>query len=176
LLEKAGYQFESYSVELSEIIDENLNCFDQVRYLSRSKMKQFLEHFGPKSDKYSFAMTFDTMVEFKGRALGKPKDKNEALGWLLDYRSKTQDVHTGCCLYSFKTQKIANCWTSTTTVHFKNYGEKEVLRYLDSQPDFMGKAGAYGIQDTGFDLYSHIEGEFSNVVGLPMKALAEKLK
>jgi septum formation protein len=175
LLEKAGYQFESYSVELSEIIDKNLNSFDQVMALAHSKMKQFLEHFGPKSDKYSFALTFDTMVEFEGRTLGKPADKNEALGWLLDYSGKVQKVHTGCCVYSFFDEKVVENWTSTTLVHFKDYGEKEALAYLDSEPSFINKAGGYGIQDPGFDLSSHIEGEFSNVVGLPLKALGERL-
>lgn len=138
-------------------------------------MKQFLEHYGPDSDQFSMALTFDTMVEFKGRALGKPKDKNEALGWLLDYSSKSQKVHTGVCIYSFLDKKIIENWTSTTVVHFKDYGEKEALEYLESQPDFLGKAGGYGIQDPGFNLYSHFEGEFSNVVGLPLKALSEKL-
>jgi len=176
LLEKAGYQYESYSIELSEIIDKNLNSFDQAKALARSKMEQFLEHFGAKSESYSCALTFDTMVEFEGRSLGKPADKNEALGWLLEYSGKTQKVHTGCCIYSFSKEKICENWASTTLVHFKSYGDKEALEYLDSEPSFINKAGGYGIQDSAFKLSSHIEGEFSNVVGLPLKALAKALK
>ena len=176
MLEKAGYQFESYSIELSEIIDKNLNSFDQAKALARFKMEQFLEHFGAKSESYSYALTFDTMVEFEGRSLGKPLDKNEALGWLLEYSGKTQKVHTGCCIYSFINEKICEDWTSTTLVHFKSYGEQEALEYLDSEPSFINKAGGYGIQDPTFNLSSQIEGEYSNVVGLPLKDLAEKLK
>ena len=176
MLKKAGYQFESYLVELSEIIDENLNPFDQVKALAHFKMKRFLEDFGFKSNKHSFALTFDTMVEFEGRLLGKPSDKNEALGWLLSYSDKVQKVHTGGCIYSFFDETILENWTSTTLVHFKNYGEREALNYLDSESSFINKAGGYGIQDPTFNLITHIKGEFSNVVGLPLKALAEKLK
>ena len=107
--------------------------------------------------------------------MGKPADKNEVLDWLLVYSGKIQKVHTDSCIYSFEKHKIIENWTSTTTVHFKNYGAKEALGYLDSEPaGFINKAGGYGIQDATFSLYSKIEGDFSNVVGLPLKDLAKR--
>ena len=174
-MEKAGYQFESYSLEISEIVDENLNPQEQVEELARFKMSQFLETYDEKKPAYFAAMTFDTMVEFKGRVLGKPKNKNEALGWLLSYSGHSQKVHTGCCLHSFSKKKI-KIWTSTSTVYFKNYTKDDVLKYLDAEPSFVDKAGAYGIQDNKFDLVEKIQGEYSNIVGLPLKRLAEELK
>ena len=176
LLKLAGYQFESCTIELSEITDKNLNSFDQVRHLARSKMIQFLELNEFKKAQFSYALTFDTMVQFECQTLGKPKDKNEALKWLKSYSGKSQNVHTGCCVYSFSKEQIVNLWTSTSKVYFKNFDEVEALKYLDSEPTFINKAGGYGIQDESFDLHSHIEGEFSNIVGLPLKALSDKLK
>ena len=176
LLKQAGYQFESCTIELSEITDKNLNSFDQVKHLARSKMKQFLEQNEFKKHQFSYALTFDTMVEFEFQTLGKPKDKDEALKWLKSYSGKSQNVHTGCCMYSFSEEKIEEVWTSTSRVHFKNFSEAEALKYLESEPTFINKAGGYGIQDKSFDLHSHIEGEFSNIVGLPLKALSDKLK
>lgn len=175
LLKKAGYQFESYTLEISEIVNKNLNPVEQVGDLTRFKMEQFLKVYEGSRSKYSFAMTFDTMVEFEGRNLGKPKDKNEALDWLLRYSGKQQQVHTGCCLYHFE-KKVKNSWVSTTKVFFKNIERAQAVAYLESEPGFLDKAGGYGIQDENFNLVEKIEGEFSTVVGLPLKRLAEELK
>lgn len=175
LLKKAGYQFESYTLEISEIVNKNLNPSEQVQDLACFKMKQFLESFEGSRSKYSFAMTFDTMVEFESENLGKPKDKNEALDWLLKYSGKTQNVHTGCCIYQFKNDSQKS-WVSTTKVIFKNINRSAALAYLDNQPSFIDKAGGYGLQDKNFNLVERIEGEYSNVVGLPLKKLAEELQ
>lgn len=176
LLQQAGYQFDPYALEVSEITDENLNCLEQCLDLARLKMRHFINTYGLKSKDYSFALTCDTMVEFEGRVLGKPKDKNEALVWLKSYSGKEQLVHTGCCLLKLDGRSETEAWVSSTKVLFRTYSEHEAKLYLDTEKDVLSKAGGYGIQDESFNLVERIEGEFSNVVGLPLEELSKRLK
>jgi len=67
-------------------------------------------------------------------------------------------------------------WAETTEVYFKKITKENAEDYLSAQKDAMGKAGAYGLQDEAFPYVEKIEGSYSNVVGLPMESLKEKLK
>jgi len=176
LLHKAGYQFEALSLETSEIIDENLNCFEQSLYLARLKMRHFQEVYGLKYGEFGHALTCDTMVEFSGQTLGKPKDSAQALDWLVSYSEKTQYVHTGCCLMKLDGSGEQISWAETTEVCFKQITKENAQEYLEAQKDAMGKAGAYGLQDEAFPYVEKIKGSYSNVVGLPMESLKNKLK
>ena len=176
LLKKAGYQFEPLSLETSEIIDENLNCFEQSAYLADLKMNHFKEAFGLKYKNFSFALTCDTMVEFEGETLGKPTDQSQALGWLLSYSKKMQLVHTGCCLLELDGSGKQKSWVTTTKVYFGEIDEKAALHYFGKHPDYISKAGGYGLQDEHFTFVEKIEGSYTNVVGLPMERFAEEVQ
>ena len=184
LLSQAGYQFEPFSLEVSEITDENLNCFDQCKSLACLKMNHFkteiLNKVSEKTDVVSsgfkYALTCDTMVEFEGRSLGKPKDLVQAKKWILNYSGKEQWVHTACCLLEVddNLKKVKEkTWGTSTKIIFKEITENEVDAYLKNNESVLGKAGAYGIQDENFHLVSQIKGSYSNVVGLPLESLAE---
>lgn len=171
MLQKGGYQFEALSLETSEIIDENLNCFDQTIYLARLKMRQFKKTYGLKYGKFKTALTCDTMVEFDGQTLGKPDNENQALDWLVSYSNNKQYVHTGCCVMKLDGSGEKKSWAVTTEVFFKNISKENAQKYLKDQKDAMSKAGAYGLQDETFPFVEKIKGSYSNVVGLPMESL-----
>ncbi len=139
-------------------------------------MEQFKEKTGPKYEGFSVALTADTMVEFEGRSLGKPKDLLQAREWLLNYSGKKQFVHTACSLFKLDGSGDVKTWCETTTLFFKEISKVEIDEYLKNNPGVLGKAGGYGIQDASFDLVKRIEGSYTNVVGLPLESLERELK
>lgn len=175
LLTQPGYQFEPFSLEISEIIDENLNCFEQCKGLACFKMEHFKDKVGLKYGDFGVALTCDTMVEFEGRSLGKPKDLVQAKEWLLSYSEKKQFVHTGCCLLRLDGSGEVKVWGETTSLIFKKISEEDVDLYLKNNIEVFGKAGGYGIQDPNFHLVDKIKGSYTNVVGLPLESLQENL-
>ncbi len=176
LLTQAGYQFEPFSLETSEIIDENLNCFDQCKRLACIKMDHFKDEIGLKYEEFKFALTCDTMVEFEGQTLGKPETLLKAKKWLLNYSGKSQFVHTACCLLRLDGSGQDKSWVETTKINFRDITESEVDKYLKNNTEVLGKAGGYGIQDETFNLVSGIEGSYTNVVGLPLESLKRELE
>ncbi len=183
MLDQAGYQYEPFSLEISEIIDENLNCFDQCISLACLKMEHFKESILEKDEdlrfkRFGFILTCDTMVEFQGESLGKPKDMAEAKKWIMSYSGSSQNVHTGLCLLKIgEDQKVLSqtSWGVTTQIHFKEFDEEAADFYLEKNEAVLDKAGAYGIQDEKMNLIERIEGSYTNVVGLPLESLSEKL-
>ncbi len=113
----------------------------------------------------------DTVVICGGKVLGKPADEADAIKMLESLSGKTHDVITGVtigrgCRY--------RSFSVDTKVTFRELGRDEILTYVKSGEP-MDKAGAYGIQGKGALLVEKIEGDFFNVVGLPVSRLAEEM-
>lgn len=114
----------------------------------------------------------DTVVDLNGEVMGKPHDREDAIRMLKRLSGVTHQVHTGVCVLT-PTNKWLFC--DSTDVIFRDLTEKEIVRYVDGGGAY-GKAGAYGIQDSGFD--DHYVGDFDNVVGLPVyrvKVILDKI-
>lgn len=102
-----------------------------------------------------------------GKILGKPRSDEEAMSMLHRLSGKTHAVYTGIAL-----QKDDGVWTHAemTLVTFRDLTEDEIEAYVETgEPS--DKAGAYGIQGRGAILVEKIEGDYTNVVGLPLSAL-----
>ncbi len=139
-------------------------------------MKHFKDQIGLKYKDFKFALTCDTMVEFKGVGLDKPKSLLEAKKWLLNYSGQEQFVHTGCCLLRLDGQALDKSWVTTTKIKFKKIFKIDVDQYLDENLKVLGKAGGYGIQDKKFNLIQSIQGSYTNIVGLTLESLRLELK
>ena len=116
----------------------------------------------------------DTVVSFRGKVLGKPKDEEEAFRMLKTLSGKKHAVYTGVCLAYQKEGKY--CYiakTERTLVYFNKLSDEWIREYVASGSP-MDKAGAYGIQDGG--LVKKIKGSYTNVVGLPVELLGKMLK
>lgn len=116
----------------------------------------------------------DTVVSFWGKALGKPKDEEDAFRMLKALSGKKHAVYTGVCLAYQKEGKyryIAK--TEKTLVYFNKLSNEWIKEYIAGGSP-MDKAGAYGIQDGG--LVKKIKGSYTNVVGLPVELLEKMLK
>ena len=117
-------------------------------------------------------ITSDTIVWLNNKALGKPKNKQEAFTMLKELSGKKHEVITSISIRSKNFQKIIN---DTTAVYFKEISDKEISYYINNYHPF-DKAGAYGIQEwLGYIAIHKMEGSYFNVAGLPVHKLYKEL-
>ncbi len=114
----------------------------------------------------------DTVVLIDGRILGKPKTEEDARAMLHTLSGKTHKVITGCCL---QIDERANAFAEESLVTFYPLSDAEIDAYIRTGEP-MDKAGAYGIQGLGALLVERIDGDFFNVMGLPVCTLTLMLR
>lgn len=114
----------------------------------------------------------DTMVTIDGLRLGKPKDADEAASMLRRLRGRTHEVLTGLAVLT--PDGGAHTLHTCTRVTFRDFAEDELVAYL-ATGEPLDKAGAYGIQGLGGLLVAGIQGDYHNVVGLPVCRLGRML-
>ena len=109
----------------------------------------------------------DSMVVWDGRAHGKPADRAEAERWLRELSGRWHEVMGGIALRERGEERTD---VAVTRVRFRNLSDADVDRYLASG-EWHDRAGGYAIQELGAMLVEGIEGDWFNVVGLPVPAL-----
>ncbi len=114
----------------------------------------------------------DTLVELDGKALGKPRDPEDAADMLSRLSGREHAVHTGVCVRYAGKRFFA---VETTHVRFRKLDSDTILRYIRTNEP-SDKAGAYGIQGYGGVLVESIRGDYFNVVGLPLARLDALLR
>ncbi|MDA9977122.1 Maf family nucleotide pyrophosphatase [Polaribacter sp.] len=153
--------------EVEEIYPASLKGLAITDYLADLKSKPFTN-----LKENDVLITSDTIVWLEGKALGKPKDKQDAFKMLRALSGKKHEVMTSISIKSNHYQKIVN---DITVVYFKEISDEEINYYIENYKPF-DKAGAYGIQEwIGFIAIDKIEGSFFNVVGLPVHKLYDSL-
>jgi len=139
-----------------------------VEYISREKADAAAKLCTPEE----IVITADTMVFLDDKKLGKPADEAEALAMLNALQGRH---HTVCTGVTVRQGQRALTRAQTTDVYFRRAAEKELRAYIaGGEP--MDKAGAYGVQGQGALLVERIDGDFFNVMGLPVVLLSEMLK
>lgn len=116
----------------------------------------------------------DTVVACDDRLLGKPRDRDEAQAFLLALAGRTHQVISGVALVDVATGQ-AEVGAAMTDVTMRRFDAREAARYV-ATGEPMDKAGAYGIQGRGALLVEAIQGDYFNVVGLPLTLLAALLR
>lgn len=116
----------------------------------------------------------DTIGVLKGKVIGKPKDRAHARRMIKTLAGTTHRVISGLCVVDIASRKKIKT-KEVTKVTFRKISEAELEKYLDSN-HWKGKAGAYAIQGRAKGFVSKIEGDFTNVVGLPIERLKIILK
>lgn len=114
----------------------------------------------------------DTIVVNEKEILGKPKNIDEARVMLQTLSGKTHEVYTGVCLL-FKNEKMS--FFSKTQVTFRDIAS-DLLEFYLKTGESLDKAGAYGIQGASLGFIQKIDGSYSNVVGLPVDLVLEKIE
>jgi len=151
--------------DIDETMDPKKAAFDEVARLSLEKALAIPR----KPDDVVIAA--DTIVVLDAQVLGKPRDAQDAERMLKALSGRTHQVMTGLAVVRGEEQEVV---TEVTTVHFRPLSDEEIHRYIESGEP-MDKAGSYGIQGGAAAFVSRIEGDYFNVVGLPVCRLAQIL-
>jgi septum formation protein len=153
--------------EVKEVYSEKLKHSKITDYLSQLKASVFTN-----LSENDILITSDTIVWKDEKAMGKPKDFEEATEMLRDLSGQMHEVITSVCFTSKEFQKTVN---DVTKVWFKTISEAEIDYYLKTYKPF-DKAGSYGIQEwIGYIGIEKIEGCYFNVMGLPTRLVYKTL-
>lgn len=169
LLEQIGLEFEVCVSNFDEKENATLPPHDLVKKLSREKAKIV-----SKKYKDAIIISADTLVSFKNKILGKPLTDTGATQMLSLLSGNPHIIITGFTILDTKTGKTIS-QSVETKVYMKKLTNEEIKDYVKTGEPH-DKAGGYGIQEKGAVLVAKIEGDFSNVVGLPLSALVAELK
>ena len=157
----------SFDVHVIPGLEENYPDSLQPQEIPVFLSKQKAEAYLSTLEDQVLLITADTIVWNETEVIGKPKDREDAIRMLRSLSGHEHQVVTGVCLTTTKKQET---FSVVSSVRFASLTDEEIIYYVDKYKPF-DKAGAYGIQGT-FSIYvSGIEGDYFNVVGLPVSRL-----
>ena len=172
LLDRIGIDFE---VVVSEADEESVPKDIPVNlYVQELAMLKAAATVKQISGRDKIIISADTVVTLDGAVLGKPKDAEDAYEMLTKLSDRVHEVYTGICVLRMSDAKTV-CKTVCTEVRFKQLTPEKISAYI-ATGEPMDKAGAYGIQAKGALLIDGINGDYFNVVGLPIATLSEVLE
>lgn len=175
LLKQIGLDF---VIRVSDIEEktEGENPAQVVMHLASQKAKDIVEKLKQEGIVQAKVVGADTIVACDGKILGKPKDGKEAAAFLKLLSGKAHQVYTGISFWTIKEEKSKEiCYFEETKVYMRELSDKEIAEYIETGEP-MDKAGAYGIQGIGARYIKGIEGDYNNVVGLPLCRLYNLIK
>ena len=159
--------FEIVVSSVEEILPSGIAVQDAPEYLARLKACDVA-----KQHPDALVIGADTSVLIENEILGKPKDAADAKRMLQMLSGAQHHVITGCCLCL---NGSTHSFSQTTAVQFYPLTDREIEEYIASGEPF-DKAGAYGIQQKGCVLVEGIQGDYFNVVGLPVAKVAREIQ
>ena len=160
--------------EGEEVVPDNVGPGETVEALARGKAREVAARLRAEGagNREDIVIGADTIVWHEGRIFGKPHSREEAAAMLRSLSGCTHEVYTGVSLIYGDRELTEH---EKTAVTFRVMTEKEILDYI-ATGEPMDKAGAYGAQGLGALFVSSIEGDFFNVMGLPLCRLGLMLK
>jgi septum formation protein len=169
LLAEHGYVFTVAPADIEEVSPAHLSPGEIVLCNARAKAACLARHH-PRS----LVLGVDTVVEFQGEVLGKPRDLAAAKAMLSRLNGQTHAVYSGVWLIHAAGRQ-SHGFVEITRVHFHRRTAARRDAYL-ARIGPLDKAGAYAAQDDEGEMIRRFEGSFSNVIGLPMERLAKVLE
>jgi septum formation protein len=167
LLRSAAIPFEVQPADIDEVPSPEESARECAERLARSKAQAIAIQ-----RPLDVVLAADTIVVIDGQILGKPSDPEDATRMLRMLAGRQHQVITGVCLVAKGQQTVAS---ETTLVTMTEIAENEIASYVASGEP-MDKAGAYAIQGIASRWIPHIEGDYSNVVGLPVALVWRMLR
>ena len=167
--------FEKFDVIPSNFDESTINSndFADPKDFVKVQSTKKAEELSDRVKDADIVITADTIVTFDGKILGKPHTHEVAYKMISDLSGRSHEVVTGVHVSFPKLGKEVS-FTETTLVIFDDLPEAVIKAYADSN-DPLDKAGAYGIQSGAVSLITKIDGDYSNVVGLPVHTLAKEI-
>ena len=159
ILENAGILFEVVPSTAGEVAENSLSTEETVTENARRKALEVSRRFPGR-----LVLGADTLVEYGGVKLGKPRDREQAREMLRALSGNTHRVLTGVCITDGARTETA---LSVSYVTFRKLSDELIDAYVASG-ECDDKAGAYGIQGKGCILVEQIQGDYFSIVGLPI--------
>lgn len=177
LLQKLGLEFLVFPAQGEEEVSSS-DPKEAVMELARKKAGEIYKKLIEVNvgEQNSIVIGADTIVVNEGRILGKPKDKEDACAMLESLQGRTHEVYTGVSLWMRENgRKVQYTFYERTAVTMYPISKEEILAYAESGEP-LDKAGSYAIQGRGAVFIDRIEGDYNNVVGLPIARIYQELK
>ena len=170
LLGKIGLEFEILPAKGEELVTKTLP-WEVVEELSYQKAKEIAD----MQAEECIVIGSDTIVAKDEQIMGKPADEADAFRMLSEISGNVHQVYTGVTLIRTGAEPKVITFAEKTDVYLYPMSEKEIKAYIETK-DPMDKAGAYGIQGDFAIHVKGIEGDYYNVVGLPIGKVYQELK
>jgi septum formation protein len=171
ILSERGYVFRAFPIEVSEILNKNLNIPQRISDCARQKAEAAMKLLLSEKNQEILVLSADTVVVLDQDILLKPTSESHAHEMLTRLSARSHQVITGFCLCELKSGCLI-LGHDITQVTFRHLCEQEILDYIKTG-DPMDKAGAYGIQGSAKAFVQKIAGSFLNVVGLPIEKIEQ---
>ena len=174
ILENLGIKFEIVTCETDEHTNEKdgKKYVEEIAFRKGNAVRKLLESKAEFTEDKIILSCDTVVVSADGEIMGKPKDRADAKRMILAFSGKPHFVISGIALI---TKEKTVLTSESTTVFFDTVDEADVEKYLDTDEAY-DKAGAYAIQGYASLWINGIEGDYFNVVGLPVKKLSDTLK
>ena len=169
ILDITGLKFSVHKSDYEEELNLSLTPHKLARFLSLKKAETVAHHY-----RDAILIAADTFIAFKNRVLGKPFTDRKAMKMLKMLNGKSHAVITGYTVLDTANGKTISK-SVATKVYFRTLSDEEIAAYIKSGEP-LDKAGAYAIQGLGAVFIERIDGDFFNVMGLPLFSLTESLK
>jgi septum formation protein len=167
ILTHAGFSVQVISPNIDEVFPSEMSIYEVPEFLANLKMQE-ISNTITTDDK--FIICADTVVIFNQQLIGKPTDDNQSFTFLKNMNGKQHDVITGVSI-RYVGKQIS--FAAMAKVFFKKLSDEEIWHYIHTHQT-LDKAGAYNIQEyCGID---RIEGEFENVMGLPIRRVLQEIQ
>ena len=169
ILQNTKLKFEVQKSEIEEAVFEEESPESMVVRLAYEKAFDVAQ-----KNREKLVIGADTIVVLGDEVLGKPKDEEEAFDMIQKLSNKTHRVITGISLIHLKKGIVVNDY-QISYVTFKDLSEDSIKDYINTK-ESLDKAGGYGIQGYGALLVDSIQGDYFNIVGLPISKLSDLLR
>ena len=166
ILSMLGLPFDVRVANVDETMNAENSIFEEIKELAKKKALAI------EMKENEVLLSFDTVVVCDNSVKGKPKDREEAIKMLKGYSNSKHGVITGICVRDNNKIYTDAVYTEVT---FRKISDKEIEHYVDTAKPY-DKAGGYGIQELAGSFIEKIDGDFYNVVGLPLCRLCQILK
>lgn len=172
LMEYLNISFEIISKNVSESLDENNNHYEECMKTAKEKAKAVFDEI----DGDVIVIGSDTIVSYKNRIYGKPKNYEDAFNMIKSFSGNKHEVISSVSILVRKNNQVYEELTyDKCTVYVSKMTDSEINEWINSN-DVYSKAGAYAIQE-GFGKYiEKIDGDFFSIVGFPLHKVYELLK
>jgi septum formation protein len=168
MLRQAGIDLEVHPADICEDANPHEPPVPYALRLAREKAEKVARQF-PQH----FVLGADTIVVAAGENLGKPRDAKDAARMLRLLSGRSHQVTTAVCVIA--PGRMPDARLDTTHVYFRRLSEDEIQDYI-AGGESMDKAGAYAIQGGAATWVVRLEGDYSNVVGLPLALVTQMLR